>query len=67
MNNNCIQSNTRKGENRLLNIVDQSQLIKPDSMISNHSEMIAQLKVKIEVQQATINTLLSEINEIKSI
>ncbi|XP_025409426.1 uncharacterized protein LOC112682879 [Sipha flava] len=65
MNNNCIQSNTRKGENRLLNIVDQSQLIKPDSMISNHSEMIAQLKVKIEVQQATINTLLSEMNEIK--
>jgi hypothetical protein len=67
MNNNYIQSATCKGENRLLNIVDRSQLIKPDSMISNHSEMIAQLKMKIEVQQATINTLLSEINEIKSI
>jgi hypothetical protein len=68
MNNNCIQSATYKGEDdKLKNIEDESQTIETDSMISNHNEMMAQLTTEIEIQQATINTLSSEIIEMKSI
>ena len=68
MNNNYIRSATCKGEDdRVENIVDESQIIKMDSMTSNHNEIMDQLTMKIEIQQATIDTLSSEIIEMKSI
>lgn len=67
MNNNFIRSVICIGEERYLNTVDESKLMKADTLISNHNEIIDQLTLKIEIQQATIHGLSSEMNEIKSI
>jgi hypothetical protein len=68
MSNNCLRSvSCVEEDDRCMNNVEESQLMKPDAMNSNHNKFMIQLALKIENQKATINKLLSEINKMKNI
>jgi hypothetical protein len=68
MSNNCVRSVTCVEENdRYTNNVEESQFKKLDAMNSNHDEIMDQLILKIKLQRANINKLLSDIREMKSI